>query len=63
MLCSLNTDSLLNAIRRFIARRGLPEKVFCDNGTNLVGASRELSKSLKELQNDKIYEYCLKGGF
>ena len=63
MLCSLNTDSLLNAIRRFIARSGLPEKVFCDNGTNLVGASRELSKSLKELQNDKIYEYCLKGGF
>ena len=59
-LCTLDSDSLLNALRRFIARRGKPEKVFCDNGTNLVGASRELAKCMKELRTDRIYEYCLK---
>lgn len=62
-LCSLDTDSLLNALRRFISRRGLPEKLFCDNGTNLVGASRELSKCLKELRHDKLHEFCVKNGF
>ena len=61
-LCSLDADSLLNAIRRFVARRGPPEKIFCDNGTNLVGAYRELSRNLKELQTDKMHEYCLKNG-
>ena len=62
-LCSLDTNSLLNALRRFISRRGLPEKVFCDNGTNLVGASSELSRCLKELQADTLHDFCVKNGF
>ena len=33
---SLDTDSCINAIRRFVARRGQVQEVRSDNGTNLV---------------------------
>ena len=33
---SLNTDSYINALRRFIARRGQVTKMRSDNGTNLL---------------------------
>ena len=42
LACSLDTDSCINAIRRFIARRGPVKVIKSDNGTNLVGAEREL---------------------
>ena len=31
-----------NALRRFIARRGKPDHIFCDNGTNLTSCCKEL---------------------
>ncbi|XP_055585092.1 uncharacterized protein LOC129737945 [Uranotaenia lowii] len=46
---SLSTEACKLAIRRFIARRGPPLKVFSDNGTNFVGASRELRNEIKML--------------
>jgi hypothetical protein len=33
---SLDTESFINALRRFIARRGQPEKIRLDNGGNFV---------------------------
>ena len=39
---SLDTDSFINAMRRFIARRGQPEEVRSDNGGNFVRGEREL---------------------
>ena len=38
----LDTDSCILAIRRFISRRGTVKSITSDNGTNLVGAEREL---------------------
>ncbi|XP_065074451.1 uncharacterized protein LOC135698403 [Ochlerotatus camptorhynchus] len=46
---SLTADSCKKAIRRFIARRGAPQEVYTDNGTNFVGASRELEIELREI--------------
>ena len=41
----LDTDSFLNAFYRMVSRRGLPEAMHSDNGTNFKGADKEL-KSL-----------------
>ena len=39
---SLEMDSFLLAFHRFTSRRTLPEDVYSENGTNFVGAAREL---------------------
>ncbi|XP_035215274.1 uncharacterized protein LOC118188867 [Stegodyphus dumicola] len=38
----MSTESFLLALRRFIARRGRSRIIYCDNGTNFVGASNVL---------------------
>ncbi|CAG7817862.1 unnamed protein product [Allacma fusca] len=47
----LTTDATINAIRRFVARRGPVNRLISDNSTNFRGADNELRKSLKELEN------------
>jgi len=56
-LNAMDTDSFINAFRRFVARRGRPEKVWSDNGSNFVGASNEFRKALSELDTDAIASY------
>ena len=58
-LCNLDTDSFLNAFRRFVARRGVPESVWSDNGTNFVGAKAELEKVVSEIDVRRVNEYCI----
>ena len=45
---SLDTDSFINALRRFIARRGRPKVICSDNGSNFVSANKELRSALEE---------------
>ena len=54
---NLTTDSFINALRRFIARRGCPEHIRSDNGTNLVGADRVLRDSLRDWNQAQICEH------
>jgi hypothetical protein len=42
------------AIRRFAARRGQPKRIFSVNGTNLVGADKELRNALDDLDQERI---------
>ncbi|XP_076232932.1 uncharacterized protein LOC143178279 [Calliopsis andreniformis] len=42
------TNAFLAALDRFVARRGIPSCIFSDNGTNFVGANRELRKQFCE---------------
>ena len=51
---SLTTDSFLGVLSRFIARRGAPSVLMSDNGTNFVGAERELHVMLRALNQDRI---------
>lgn len=51
---SLNTDSCINALRRFICRRGQVSTMGSDNGMNFVGAERELREALASMDQDKI---------
>ncbi|XP_065094108.1 uncharacterized protein LOC135714654 [Ochlerotatus camptorhynchus] len=53
---SLSTTSCVMAFRRFVARRGAPLEVFSDNGTNFVGANRQLSEEKQKIQD--IVEDC-----
>ena len=39
---SLEAETCLTAITRFIARRGKPATILSNNGTNFVGAAREM---------------------
>ena len=51
---SLETDSFINALRRFISRRGPIRQLRSDQGTNFVGARRELKQALAEMDQQKI---------
>ena len=50
----LSTDSFILALRIFTARRGNPQTITRDNGTNFVGAQRELSDEIQKLDQHKI---------
>ncbi|XP_062373449.1 uncharacterized protein LOC134061706 [Sardina pilchardus] len=50
LLSSLDSDSFLMALRRFISRRGRPHEILCDQGTNFKGGERELQESFRALQ-------------
>ena len=51
---TLETDSFMNAFRRFVCQRGPVHQLRCDHGTNFVGASRELKEALAELDYDRV---------
>ncbi|KAK0144597.1 hypothetical protein N1851_017050 [Merluccius polli] len=53
---SLDTDSCIHALRRFIARRGQVRLMRSDNGTNFVGTERELREAVQALENAKIQD-------
>ena len=52
----LDTDSFLNAFYRMASRRGLPEEMYSDNGTNFKDADKELKSLISQLGTDKIKE-------
>ena len=52
------TDSFINALRRFVNRRGCPTTVFSDNGTNFRGASTELKEFLRQLDRSAIADFA-----
>ena len=43
---SLNTDSFILALQRFLARRKQVKEIRSDNGTNLTSGERELSDAI-----------------
>ncbi|XP_071053596.1 uncharacterized protein [Onthophagus taurus] len=44
LVTDLTTECFIAALRRFSARRGKPNRMFSDNGTNFVGGNRELQE-------------------
>ena len=51
---TIETDSFINALRRFLCRRGPIRQLSGDQGTNFVGARTELKTALQELDHGKI---------
>lgn len=56
---SLDTDSYVNTMRRFIVRRGDPEEMRSDNGSNFVSAERELREEIAKWNQQKIYQFLV----
>ena len=56
---SMDTDSFLNSMRRFIARRGVPEVMRSDNGSNFVGGCKELREAISGWNKSQIHEFLL----
>ncbi|XP_065365684.1 uncharacterized protein LOC135958720 [Calliphora vicina] len=54
----LSTPNFMAAFQRFISRRGCPNTIFSDNGTNYVGASRQLKKDFKSFLKESQSLIC-----
>ncbi|KAL9952529.1 hypothetical protein ACROYT_G039798 [Oculina patagonica] len=51
---SLDTNSCLMALRRMMVKRGKLANIWSDNGTNFVGAEKELREAVKRLDSERI---------
>ena len=56
---SLESDSFIMAFHRFAARRGKPQRLFSDNGTNFVAAERELSEEVSKINDKRVHDSML----
>lgn len=57
---TLESDSFINALRRFLARRGPVKQLRSDQGTNLIGANNEMLAALKQMNMEKVGEFLVK---
>ncbi|KAJ0169304.1 hypothetical protein K1T71_015188 [Dendrolimus kikuchii] len=57
----LTTEAFIGCLNRFVARRGMPQTVYSDNGTNFVGACNQLSSFLKRTSSTLSSEAAMKG--
>ncbi|XP_053698893.1 uncharacterized protein LOC128745845 [Sabethes cyaneus] len=61
LVSDLTSEAFLAALRRFVARRGKPVVIMCDNGTNFVGANRML-KELRQLFIEQRFQHAVARG-
>ena len=59
---SLDTDSFINALRRFLCLRGPIRQLRSDRGTNFIGAENELQRAVSEMDEQQITEFLKKEG-
>ena len=52
MLYSMDTDSFLMALSRFVSEASTPERIYCDQGTNLVRGDKELQQIWEKVSTD-----------
>ncbi|XP_071640851.1 uncharacterized protein [Temnothorax longispinosus] len=52
LVTDMTTEAFLAALQRFINRRGICSSLYSDNGTNFVGASRELQELYNFVKNN-----------
>ena len=54
---SMDTDSFIQALRRFVARRGPVRLMRSDNGGNFIGAENELKEAWKKMDRGKVVSF------
>ena len=58
----LSSDSFILSLRCFIARRGNVKNIRSDNGTNFIGAEKELEAAINEIDKEKVMTEIIKKG-
>ena len=48
----------MQVLRRFFSIRGYPAVILSDNGTQMVGAAKELREMVKDLDDNQLSEFC-----
>ena len=61
-VASLNTDSFILFLRRFIGRSGNIRLLRSDNGSNFIGASSEFKKAFAEMDQQRINDFMRNKG-
>ena len=56
---SLDTDSFINALRRFLCIRGPMRSLRSDRGTNIVGGINQLQEAIDAVDDDKVREFLM----
>jgi hypothetical protein len=63
LVTDLKTEAFIACLRRFISRRGHPNVIWSDNGTNFVGANRELQELSdfleRKVTQNHISQFCV----
>ena len=54
---SADTDAFIGCLRRFSNRRGCPQAMYSDRGSNFVGATNELREFITNLDHEKIQRF------
>ena len=55
LVSGLSTEAFKACLRRFISRRGLPNTIHSDNGTNFVGAASKQIAGRTKINLDKVF--------
>lgn len=50
IVSDMSSSAFLAALRRMVARRGMPHHIYSDQGTNFVGANRLLQENYEDMQ-------------
>lgn len=53
LISDLSTDAFLAGLKRFISRRGFPQQIWSDNGTNFQGAKNEMPRLLSQAKSQQ----------
>eukprot|EP00057_Strongylocentrotus_purpuratus_P016898 XP_011671372.1 PREDICTED: uncharacterized protein LOC105441693 [Strongylocentrotus purpuratus] len=59
---SLTGSSFINALRRFINRRGVVRQLRSDQETTFIGARTKLRQALAEMDQSQVQDYLLQNG-
>lgn len=56
LVCDLSTAEFVMAFENFVARRGMPQLLYTDNGTNFIGAAKEIKSQIDQMfaQNNSL---------
>ncbi|GFW07384.1 integrase catalytic domain-containing protein [Trichonephila clavipes] len=60
VVSDLTSKAFIACLKRFVACRGKPSEIFCDQGTNFYEASRDLRKEFRQLmKDDAVHQFLV----